>query len=209
MATNNGPDLSPIQASPHVRHHRTASDSYYEDVDPQFASDPNQPPTIGVAHASPTRESFLPNSLVPGSQGPIPQQVSGQHLSVDDAHHAVSLDRDSSYENIAEGARSPAGSDVSHFTSISQRGINPNWRPGPPTGMAGPGPNYGGPDVSHRRNERNEMILGGNPDFSIPGMGPPRQAGGGGYRGRGGPMGMRPSPGAGGMTPQGRYPTDL
>lgn len=200
--TTNGGDLSPIPASPGSRHRRTGSDVYYEDVDPRFAVDPEPMPTIGAAHASPPRLSILPNSLTPGPQGPM----GPQYLTVDDghAHGASSVDQDSTYD-IAEGARSPAGSDVSHFTSVSQRGVNPNWRP--PMGMGGPG--YGpGSAIGQRRNERSDMILGANPDFSIPGMGPPTR-GGLGPRGRGAPMNLRSSPGVGGLTPQGRYPTDL
>lgn len=216
MATMNGP-RSPIHASPlpSPRHHRSGSDAYYEDVDPRFAQDPDPVPTITYDSGSPSRHSAVPNSLLPGSQA---------HLGADDLHStgagSATLDRDSSYENIAEGARSPAGSDASHFTSISQRGVNPNWRPGP-AGPGGPGSAYGaggnGTGVAtQRRNERNDMILGGNPDFSIPGMAAPR----GGYRGapqyrggRGGAPpnmgGMRAGPGIGGLTPQGRYPTDI
>jgi len=129
-----------------------------------------------------------------------------------------------SYENIPEGARSPAGSDASHFTSISQRGVNPNWRPvgGPsPMGPGGPGP-MGPP--RHQGPRRDDIILGANPDFALPGMQMARPT-----RGRGGPMrgGMRGAPsgmsmgpmgvgpngmgmeGPGGMSGNGRYPTDI
>jgi len=201
----NGPEISSVTI-PTPRHHRTGSDSYYEDVEPRFASDPDPIPTI--SHTAGSHVSLLPNSLMPGGPGlGVPHRTSPQHLAVDDGHSAgaASVEGDSSYENIAEGQRSPAGSDVSHFTSVSQRGVNPNWRPGPQSGpgMSGMGHNNG--VATQRRNERNDMLLGANPDFSIPGMGPPRGVG----RGRAAPMGMRPAPGPGGLTPQGRYPTDL
>ncbi|KAG9809630.1 hypothetical protein KCU98_g21791, partial [Aureobasidium melanogenum] len=109
-------------------------------------------------------------------------------------HEGPSLERDSSYENI-EGALSPAMSDTSNFTSVSQRGVNPNWRP--PPGY-GPGSSTGLPQ--QRRNEQNDMILGQNPDFMLPGM---RGAVRGG-RGRGMP---RPNPT--GLTPPGRYPSAM
>lgn len=161
--------------------------------------------------------------------GPIRQASPGHlHPTLNNmGHNHDALDRDSSYENIAEGARSPAGSDVSHFTSVSQRGVNPNWRPppgygGPPMGGAGPGPmmmgggggGQQGP-APRRGPERNDMILGANPDFSIPGMGPARGPMSGNRGGRGGPGMMasgpmgRPGPGAGGLTPMGRYPSDM
>lgn len=164
----------------------------------------------------------MPSSLIPGSQqasGPQRQASPGHlHPILNHDHSTPSLDRDSSYENIAEGARSPAGSDISHFTSVSQRGVNPNWRPPPGYGGgAPPGPMTGGgqgPGPRRGDQQRNDMILGANPDFSIPGMGPPR-AGGlpGGRGGRGGgmpPSAMgRPAGGAGGLTPVGRYPSDM
>lgn len=75
-------------------------------------------------------------------------------------------------------SRSPAHSDNSNFTSISQRGINPDWRPGPgpgqsPAGLMSPqdlrgGPGRGPPPASRR----NDQILAANPDFVIPGAGP-------------------------------------
>lgn len=150
-------------------------------------------------------------------------------------------DADSSTENLPAGMRSPTGSDTSHFTSISQRGINPNWRPspaemaahqqqqraggflGPPSGFAGGrggGAGAGGP-------RRDDVILNANPDFAIPGVGVGRMRGGGpgmggrggargGLAGRGGAMGAgvmggmgMSGAGGGGLTPQGRYPTEM
>lgn len=63
------------------------------------------------------------------------------------------------YEDMrgpASGTRSPAESEHSNFTSISQRGINPQWSPQPP--------------VPQRRpvQQRHDMILD-NPDFKLPG----------------------------------------
>jgi hypothetical protein len=56
------------------------------------------------------------------------------------------MENNNSYEDIQEGARSPAESDRSNFTSVSQRGINPRWTPndGPmPMSRGGPGPGMG------------------------------------------------------------------
>ncbi|KAF4457316.1 hypothetical protein F53441_738 [Fusarium austroafricanum] len=71
------------------------------------------------------------------------------------------------YEDIHAnnaGARSPAESEHSTFTSISQRGINPRWNPNPP-----PLPYQQGP---HRRpaqqqQQRQDMLLD-TPDFQLP-----------------------------------------
>ncbi len=68
------------------------------------------------------------------------------------------------YEDIhaASGSRSPAISERSAFTSISQRGVNPRWNPPPP------GPGYGQmpPRRPIGRNEVN--VLNSNPDFQLP-----------------------------------------
>ena len=106
--------------------------------------------------------------------------------NVDSGH----LEPSSSYESIQDGTRSPAASDNSNYTSISQRGINPAWRP--PPGFQGPG--MGG--VPNRRpvqqQQQRDMLLT-NPDFELPGG--VRQGG----------RGRMPAPNMGTM-PSGRYP---
>ncbi|TIA63969.1 pali-domain-containing protein [Aureobasidium pullulans] len=179
------PPLSPVQASPTSRRNRAGSESYYEDVDPRFAAD--ELSVVGV-----------PTSLTPGPPIPTVRHPSPDHLRVGQDHDGPSLERDSSYENMAEGALSPAMSDTSNFTSVSQRGVNPNWRP-PPGYGPGPGP-VPGPS-QQRRNERNDMILGQNPDFMLPGMRGPSRGG----RGRGMPRPNNPN----GLTPPGRYPSEM
>jgi hypothetical protein len=85
-------------------------------------------------------------------------------------------------------ARSPAESDRSNFTSISQRGVNPRWeQPHPPM------PNQAPP---HRRpvqmkQQRQDVLLNNNPDFQLPGSRGPAP-------GRGGP----------GMIPGSAYPSN-
>lgn len=216
--------LSPIQASPTSARggHRRNDSDYYEDVDPRFATEDRPTSAISAAPPSP-----VPNSLMPGgvpSRYPSPAHLhpNGQRSQSSDLLGGVgagastpSLERDSSYENIAEGARSPAGSDASHFTSVSQRGVNPNWRPPPGSNYGGsmvgggPGPGNGGAAAARR----NDVILNANPDFAIPGMGPPRNGGRGGMgpaRGRAGlPSQMRGASGPVGLTPGGRYPSDI
>lgn len=101
------------------------------------------------------------------------------------------LDGNSSYNSVEElqsGQRSPAESDRSNFTSVSQRGINPIWNGG------GGGPGYGAQPLPNRRPipRKDEMILNENPDFSLPGAG--RAA-------RAPPRAMR-----GGMIPNSAYP---
>lgn len=115
-----------------------------------------------------------------------------------------------SQEHLPDGARSPGAgseriSEASHFTSISERPVNPAWQP-PPGQRGGPGSAYGGaPRPMKPRQE--DVILGANPDFSIPGMGPARGGGRPGNRPVG--MGAAASGGAGGVVPGGRYPTEF
>jgi hypothetical protein len=77
------------------------------------------------------------------------------------------------YEDVHagnSGARSPAESERSNFTSISQRGINPRWHPTPP--MPQPQGRQPGP-------QRQDILLD-MPDFQLPGGAPngPRRGGG-------------------------------
>jgi len=175
---------SPTRNSP--KHTRiNSNDTYYEDVDPRFV-EPEQP----ILNSGP-----VPASLMPGHAG-------GQHI--DRGLSPGQMDPSSSYESIQEGARSPAASDTSHFTSISQRGVNPNWRP-PPNGM-GLGQNMGG--VPNRRPMQQQPqqrdVLNSNPDFELPGSTR------GGNRGRAGSSpGQVPGMGGMGGMPSGggRYPT--
>lgn len=213
LSNNHG--LSPIQASPvelaaphsptHAKtagHNRTLSDDYYEDVEPRFA----QPSELPVSQQDSSNPSTLPSSatlptaLVAGygtdgvQRRPSERHQGHLHPS-DHPPMPPQLERDSSYEDLSgnnSGARSPAASEASNFTSVSQRGVNPNWRPGPggrgdPTGQYPPYSGSGGP------RQRNDGVLEANPDFSLPGMGPPRSRPGLAGRGRGGMMPPPPS----------------
>lgn len=88
------------------------------------------------------------------------------------------IETDHPYDSIPEEALSPAVSEHSTFTSISQRGVNPRW-PGNPPPVA---PQYQG--IPPRRpvppQQVNNVLLDNNPDFQLPGArGLGR--GGGGY----------------------------
>ena len=156
-----------------------SGDNYYEDVDPRFA-DPAP---------APQPHSPMPSSLMPG------HYPSTSNIDSGNPH----LEPSTSYESIQDGARSPAASDHSNYTSISQRGINPAWRPSP-----GPGQGMGMGGVPNRRPvpQQQDMLLT-NPDFELPGAG---RGGRGGHQGaRGGRM-PGPMPGA---VPGGRYPGEI
>lgn len=179
------------------------SSDYYEDVDPKFAEParPNPP--------------AMPSSLMPGGQMPGTYNSNPNLLSAPERPRQLSdpnLPRTSSYDDLPDGSRSPAASEASHFTSVSQRPVNPAWRPemGAPAGNFGP---YNGPGGRGGRPMRPEDVIldanAANPDFAIPGVGMGRGRGrGGASRGRGrgvAPpatmMGMQ-----GGLQAPGRYP---
>lgn len=101
---------------------------------------------------------------------PAPRQ--GEPIGYEDQHNAP-------------GSRSPAISERSAFTSVSQRGINPRWNPGPGQGY--------GQQIPQRRpvnRAENVNVLSANPDFQLPST-------------RGGNPNRGP---AGGMIPDSAYP---
>lgn len=182
------------------------------------------------------RDSGIPNALTPGAgqftgrmQSPLPtQHIPNSNYLNPDAYAAdgpadhsnssssLALEQErphsdnSHLEPIPDGARSPGeGSEASHFTSVSQRPVNPHWRPGPgpmPRGMASA---FGGSSASAAQRRKEDVILNANPDFSLPGVGLPGRGRG---RGRGGAASLAGGPMAAattGLTPDSRYPTPL
>lgn len=174
-------------------------DSYYEDVAPHFA--PNDPQPL-LSQPLSTNLNVIPSfgyDVTPGDPSLDP--------TIADVAEA---------NRVAN--RSPTHSDTSNFTSISQRQINPKWRPPPGQMLAPPyrrgggggGPDLGAPSSSvysgggpqgrQRTWKEQDALLAANPDFSLAGIGNGRGGGVGG-----GPLGMIPRPevgrarGSGGM----------
>lgn len=122
------------------------------------------------------------NAGPPSSKSPPPSRSGTYYEDVDPRFAAPSpnpsprptppppIQTNTAYEEeIPQGSRSPAESERSTFTSISQRGVNPRWNPppGPP------------PLIPRRPVNRNDAILNSNPDFELqPGRGSPPRAGG-------------------------------
>lgn len=147
---------SPVQAQApaHFTPQRMRADSdandYYEDADHHFA-DNRQEPAVSAAR--------LPSALMPGAAGEPKLMES---------------------EAVSEAPGSPTTSEISHFTSISQRPVNPRWQPPPPP-------------VKPAQQKTN-MLLENNPDFDL-------QAGR--KRGGAGPGGRMPTLS---MVREARYP---
>ena len=134
-------------------HPRSSGDHYYEDVDPRFAQSETLP------HAQSNHAAY-PSALVPGQGHP------GKSLSPLSGPMSREESAGSIYSDPVGRTRSPAHSDTSNFTSISQRGVNPDWalsQRGPP------GAGYGGPPPQRPQ----DSLLAGNPDFAVPGMSAP------------------------------------
>lgn len=130
------------------RRNQSSADDYYEDVDPRFAPD--------LPNSALPQTNTLPHALMPGQPNMGPSQQ----------HH---IDPSRSYESFQEGQDgliSPAASDLSNMTSISQRGVNPNWRPqdgSRPGHLSVPGRRPAPPQ------QQRDMVLNSNPDFELPG----------------------------------------
>ena len=176
---------------PGAAHSRPSQDSYYEDIEPRFSHDEEEPT---VSHSQPPQ---LPASLLPGGIGggyahlvaPDPRTNTSstyddgdgdaatitqhnQYLTHDYQYGAGTGTRGQYGDPDRDDSRSPARSDNSNFTSISQRGVNPDWQPPP-----GSAQYYGHPPpaAAPRRND----VLDSNPDFSIPGAARPGHVRGG------------------------------
>jgi len=154
--------------------------SYYEDMDPRF--DDN-------------REEEMESASAYRPVAPLTTPNSRRRSDLVERDRYSPVDRDYSYNllraDFDEGPRSPAASTSSHFTSVSQRGINPRWQPGPQEDSGGGG--YRDGYARRNRAPRNDQMnfLSGNPDFEVPISRSGRRNGPGGLGGTGIDMGSR------------------
>ncbi len=140
----------------HVR--TISSDNYYEDVDPRFAL-PTSPVIQDTRHATQQTMNTASSGTVPPALMPGLTSISAHHPTIE--HNGEIIDPTSSYEDLPDGQRSPT-SDNSNMTSISQRGVNPNWNGVDPLGRLGV------PSKRPVQQQRN-MLLDSNPEFGLPG----------------------------------------
>jgi hypothetical protein len=97
---------------------------YYEDIDLRFAEPSGATSSTNV----------VPSALLPGPPGETKPSTS--------------------QDTPQDCPRSPAISETSFFTSISERPVNPLWRP---------------PAVSHvLQQRRQDVLFASNPDFELP-----------------------------------------
>lgn len=143
--------------------------SYYEDVDPRFddaLEDERHAKNVYRTSLSnqqsynrPSRPSDIRSEVRPVS----PLHENHSYESIDQRSQVNGDDDDRSIP------RSPTASTSSHFTSVSQRGVNPRWQPQPPPQFIG---SSNANDMYTRRNYRKKNdqmnFLAGNPDFELP-----------------------------------------
>ena len=167
----------------------------------------NFPETPGAGAAPPrTYQAMhrMPYPLPPRPGSPHPSHAGGSSLAANtssgnsDAPLVAAATTTTSSSPVAsdhvdahagDGAHSPiAGSEraseTSHFTSISERPVNPHWRAPPP------------PVVPYPR-RKDDVLLTGNPEFALPST-----------TGRRARQSSRAAASAG-LTPVDRYPTDV
>lgn len=133
-----------------------------------------------------------------------PRYVSGGGISPNESNSSPG-EHSLLEQEAGNEAGSERASEASHFTSISERPVNPNWRPGPQQGGGGGMVGSQAPQSQPQRNRQHDVILGANPDFSIPGVG----AGRGGRQRSGSRAATASGMVGGGFTPGGRYPGDI
>ena len=155
-----GVDINPAIRAPNRSRENTDNGtiiaSYYEDVDPRFDDQVEEEHTSPLEpvnpYINPPRAARRPSPRRDFDEGVPPLRRN---------YSQNSLERPE--DDYRAGPRSPAASTSSHFTSVSQRGVNPRWQPAPAA------PQFVG-EYPPRRKTRNDQMqfLSGNPDFELP-----------------------------------------
>ena len=167
LAARHSPPIAqqaPVHAPSRAR--VNSSDNYYEDVDPRFSGD---------LEVDTRQQAPIPTVLVPGGQPVDDLAHHDPYYTGNSQPQRQPLNPTPSYDSVNDGPES----DNSNFTSISQRGVNPQWQP------EGQGQGYGVGGVPNRNRpqQQRDFLLASNPDFEVPGG---RGGRGQGRGGRGG-----------------------
>ncbi|RYP23678.1 hypothetical protein DL765_000974 [Monosporascus sp. GIB2] len=112
----------------------------------------------------PENRATAPSQRAPSDAGDYYEDIPARFAEPAPSALQPGQDMPGTYEDVhaGAGARSPAISERSGFTSVSQRGINPRWNPAP-------GPGYGQQVPPRRPVGRNDVnVLNSNPDFQLP-----------------------------------------
>ena len=160
----------------------TAAATYYEDIDPRFDDTPDDEVEVGQIYRAPLSNPQSPHRpshrLDEGDQS-VPITPLRRNYSYNSLDGRNSRGNNVDDEYRSGGPRSPAASTSSHFTSISQRGVNPRWQPQPPQYIGGGNSNDGYSRRQHRPRNDQMNFLAGNPDFELPVSRSGRRQGGG------------------------------
>lgn len=176
---------------------------YYDDMDPQYANDPT-----GAAYAQTVSPVSLPSGRSPYDEFRPPQGYFNQQqqqrrtpnprVAMGPVSPGGGMQQPYTSRPVypAEYAyapppapQSPDGSISSQFTSVSQRGVNPRYYTGGPTAPPQLQQSLQGPllqpgreltPAQQAKRDRTEMMLQGNPDFAIAGVGAQSRRLGGG-----------------------------
>ena len=161
------PQTAPEQTQAHSQ-----QAAYYQDSENRYAD--RSPPPAEQRH-----DAYSPTHQQSFSQQPQYEPYSPTHQN--QYQQEPMYEEPRTHHSSNGRARSPANSDRSNFTSISQRGVNPRWN-----GNRPPVPNSSQQRIQQQRQD----VLLNNPDFQLGSSG----AGGGASRQRGaGGQGMIPT----------------
>ena len=147
------PPLATGRSQPTSRLHDDSALGYYEEADGRY-EDPSPMYSQRPHNGAPPRNQYPTGG---GAQANLLRNGSSDSVNNngDLRDHPVT--------------RSPTASVSSHFTSVSQRGINPRWQPPPPPpAPAFDGGSRGGSPRSQRARNNNLDHLAGFDDFSLP-----------------------------------------
>lgn len=175
---------SPLEAIPANQNNssympaRARSSDYYEDIDPRFSDGhmtdlPNTLPD----QQQPWPPLPLPRSLTPGA--PLSRSLPAfppdppphlDHLVPHAGDPPSGSGSTPSDEQLRDGTLSRTGSEVSHFTSVSQGGVNPSGKAGVggPDGRSMPAMGWDGAGVGVAGSRTRDVRWQNHPALEVP-----------------------------------------
>ncbi|RKF55496.1 pH-response regulator protein palI/RIM9 [Golovinomyces cichoracearum] len=166
--------------------------SNYREASPQNTQKPSWSPSASSSNYELSLQYSKSQSATPVPFAPQPIKI------IPGIQTGIPLEKDADLDYFTAGPRSPADSELSSFTSISQRDVNPKWRAesnNEPPRKA----------MFHQKIEmkqQHDILFQANPDFTVP-VG---RGGRGMPRGRAAPRGRQTRRGRGLMNEEVRNP---